>query len=151
MQCEAGVFGQPVVDGRSLGCTSSSAGTALSIATRNPTLDRFPMADVVRRLEDRGLVVRHPAMKHGELQLREVNRRARQLDVKLMRGYRAGEYKRLLEELNQLAERWEGLVEDEPGVRVRVTRRGAGHRQVFGALSSCFLVVTPVGAPCFSR
>jgi hypothetical protein len=35
------------------------------------------MADVVRRLEDRGLVVRHPAMKHGELHLREVNRRAR--------------------------------------------------------------------------
>jgi hypothetical protein len=62
--------------------------------------------------EDRGLVVRHPAMKHGELQLREVNRRARQLDVELLRGYRAAEYKRLLEELNQLAERWEGLVED---------------------------------------
>lgn len=86
-------------------------------------LDRSTMADVVRRLEDRGLVVRHPAMndgrrkllhltEHGELQLREVNLRARQLDVELLRGYRAAEYKRLLEELNQLAERWEGLVED---------------------------------------
>jgi MarR family transcriptional regulator, temperature-dependent positive regulator of motility len=83
-------------------------------------LDRSTMADVVRRLEERGLVVRHPAMNdgrrkllhltdEGERQLREVNRRARQLDVKLLRGYRSAEYRRLIEELNQLAERWEGL------------------------------------------
>lgn len=86
-------------------------------------LDRSTMADVVRRLEERGLVERHTAANdgrrkllyltdEGRRQLREVNARARQLDEKLLRGYKAAERRRLLDELQALAQRWESLVED---------------------------------------
>ncbi|MGH3451413.1 MAG: MarR family winged helix-turn-helix transcriptional regulator [Haloechinothrix sp.] len=84
-------------------------------------LDRSTMADIVRRLEDRELVVRHTAMHDGRRKLlylteeglrtlNEVNRRARELDEQLLRGYSPADRERLLDELTLLAGRWEGLV-----------------------------------------
>jgi DNA-binding MarR family transcriptional regulator len=86
-------------------------------------LDRSTMADVVRRLEERGLVERHTAANdarrkllyltaEGREHLREVDARARRLDDQLFAGYRAAERKQLLAELHVLAERWESLVAD---------------------------------------
>ena len=81
------------------------------------------MASIVRRLEDRGLVVRErPAedgrkrllrlTPEGEATLRETDRRARDLDKLLMQGYRATEQDALLRRLTALTEHWESLVDD---------------------------------------
>ncbi|WP_158847621.1 MarR family winged helix-turn-helix transcriptional regulator [Saccharothrix deserti] len=86
-------------------------------------LDRSTMADVVRRLEERGLVDRRTALndarrkllhltEEGERTLAEVNRRARDLDRKLLRGRTAAGIQQWLEELNGVAEHWESLIED---------------------------------------
>lgn len=86
-------------------------------------LDRSTMADVVRRLEERGLLARETApndgrrkllylTEAGEQTLAEVNRRARELDVKLLQGKKAADTRRWLAELNEMAAHWESLLED---------------------------------------
>ncbi|GAA1215702.1 MarR family winged helix-turn-helix transcriptional regulator [Prauserella alba] len=86
-------------------------------------LDRSTMADVVRRLEVRGLIARETAENdarrkllyltdEGREQLEGVNRRARDLDEKLVEGNDVTVTKQWLAELNALAEHWESLVED---------------------------------------
>ncbi|MFD1936823.1 MULTISPECIES: MarR family winged helix-turn-helix transcriptional regulator [Nonomuraea] len=87
-------------------------------------LDRSTMADIVRRLEDNGLIVRHTALhdgrrkllhltEEGARRLDEVNRRARALDEQLLEGYSPAERDRVLREMTALAARWEGLMGDE--------------------------------------
>ncbi|MBB3663961.1 MULTISPECIES: MarR family winged helix-turn-helix transcriptional regulator [Prauserella salsuginis group] len=86
-------------------------------------LDRSTMADVVRRLEVRGLITRETAendarrkllylTEEGREQLAGVNRRARDLDKKLVQGNDVTVTEQWLAELNALAEHWESLVED---------------------------------------
>ncbi|MGN9840398.1 MarR family winged helix-turn-helix transcriptional regulator [Nonomuraea sp. H19] len=87
-------------------------------------LDRSTMADIVRRLEDNGLIVRHTALHDGRRKLlhlteagaqrlREVNRRARELDEQLLKGYSQAERQRMLREITALAAQWEALLGDE--------------------------------------
>lgn len=86
-------------------------------------LDRSTMADVVRRLEVNGLIVRHTSMHDGRRKLlhlteagarrlHEVNRRARELDERLLQGYSQGERERVLQEMTALAARWESLIDE---------------------------------------
>ncbi|GAA2406449.1 hypothetical protein GCM10010191_13140 [Actinomadura vinacea] len=86
-------------------------------------LDRSTMADVVRRMENNGLIVRHTALhdarrkllyltEEGERRLSEVNGRARALDEQLLGGYGPAERERLLRDLTVLANHWDGLIED---------------------------------------
>ena len=86
-------------------------------------LDRSTMGSIVRRLEDRGLIVRErPAedgrkrllrlTPEGEATLRETDRRARDLDQLLMQGYDGAEQEALLRRLTVLTEHWESLVDD---------------------------------------
>jgi len=86
-------------------------------------LDRSTMADIAKRLEDRGLIVREPAptdgrrkllylSEDGEAKLAEIDRLARQLDERLLEGYAPTERERLLEELSMLSSRWEAIAED---------------------------------------
>jgi DNA-binding MarR family transcriptional regulator len=83
-------------------------------------LDRSTMADIARRLEDRGLLIRQTAehdgrrkllylSKEGVRTLREVDKRAKQLDAKLLAGYPAADRKRLVAELTKLAAHWESI------------------------------------------
>lgn len=83
-------------------------------------LDRSTMADIVRRLEDRGLVIRRTAENDGRRKLlylseagsttlREINTRARELDELLLTDYSLRQRNRLLDELSELAEAWEQL------------------------------------------
>ncbi|MFI7699272.1 MarR family winged helix-turn-helix transcriptional regulator [Nonomuraea sp. NPDC049480] len=87
-------------------------------------LDRSTMADIVRRLEDNGLIVRQTAMhdgrrkllhltEEGARRLEEVNRRARELDEHLLKGYSQAERERVLREITALAAQWEALLGDE--------------------------------------
>lgn len=84
-------------------------------------LDRSTMADIVRRLEDNGLIVRHAAphdgrrkllhlTEAGSRRLEEVNRRARELDERLLKGYSPAERERVLREITALAAQWEALM-----------------------------------------
>lgn len=87
-------------------------------------LDTSTMADVARRLEKRGLIVRRTAAddgrrkllyltEEGERTLREADGRARDLDERLLEGYEPGaERSELMRELTELADRWEGLSGD---------------------------------------
>jgi len=86
-------------------------------------LDRSTMADVVRRMEDNGLIVRETAMHdgrrkllyltdEGRRRLDEVERRTRSLDQDLMRGFSAADRERWLREMTALAGHWEGLLGD---------------------------------------
>jgi DNA-binding MarR family transcriptional regulator len=83
-------------------------------------LDRSTMADIVRRLEDRELVIRETAANDGRrkllylsdqgvAKLDEVNARALELDELLLADYSPGQRQRLLDEVTELAERWESL------------------------------------------
>jgi len=85
-------------------------------------LDRSTMADIVRRLEDRGLIVRASDAKDGRRKLlhltdlgteklAEVNTHARELDELLLRDYTRTQRVRLLDELTELAELWEGIAD----------------------------------------
>ena len=85
-------------------------------------LDRSTMADIVRRLEDRGLIVRAADAKDGRrkllhltdlgtAKLAEVNTHARELDELLLRDYTRTQRVRLLDELTELAELWEGIAD----------------------------------------
>jgi DNA-binding MarR family transcriptional regulator len=83
-------------------------------------LDRSTMADIVRRLEERGLIARKPDLHDGRRKLlyltaeglravRDVNTRARKLDERLLETYPAADRKRLLAELTALADHWESI------------------------------------------
>lgn len=86
-------------------------------------LDRSTMASIVRRLEDRLWITREtPAndgrkrllylTEQGEAILRDADRRARELDVLLMKGYGSERQDELLRQLTALSEHWESLVDD---------------------------------------
>jgi DNA-binding MarR family transcriptional regulator len=82
-------------------------------------LDTSTMADVARRLERRGLIVRRTAAddgrrkllfltEDGERALRHADDRVRALEVRLFEHYASGEERsRLLRELTELADHWE--------------------------------------------
>jgi DNA-binding MarR family transcriptional regulator len=83
-------------------------------------LDRSTMADIVRRLEDRGLVIRKTAendgrrkllylSKEGVAKLAEAEKRTRALDEVLLADYSPRQRQRLLDELTDLAELWEQI------------------------------------------
>ncbi len=87
-------------------------------------LDTSTMADVARRLEKRGLIVRRTAADdgrrkllfltdEGEEALSKADDRARALDERLLEPYgSATERVRLMRELTALADHWEGLSEE---------------------------------------
>jgi DNA-binding MarR family transcriptional regulator len=86
-------------------------------------LDRSTMTDVVRRMEDAGLIVRQTALhdgrrkllyltEEGARRLAQVNRLARALDEDLLRGYEGADRERVMRELTTLAGRWESLLDD---------------------------------------
>jgi DNA-binding MarR family transcriptional regulator len=86
-------------------------------------LDRSTMTDVVRRMEDAGLIVRQTALhdgrrkllyltEEGGRRLAEVNRLTRALDEDLLRGYEGAERDRIMRELTRLAGHWESLLDD---------------------------------------
>lgn len=90
---------------------------------RAVALDRSTMASIVRRLEDRGLIVRvtppedgRKRLLHlteeGTTSLREADKRARDLDELLMRDLGKSAETALLSRLNHIAEHWESLVDD---------------------------------------
>ncbi|WP_181763982.1 MarR family winged helix-turn-helix transcriptional regulator [Streptomyces albidus (ex Kaewkla and Franco 2022)] len=84
-------------------------------------LDTSTMADVARRLERRGLIVRKTAAddgrrkllfltEDGERALQEADDRARALDERLLEQYGSTtERSQLMRELTALADHWEGL------------------------------------------
>jgi len=90
---------------------------------RVAALDWSTMADIVRRLEKRGLVARLPSAQDGRRKLLyltdegkqalvEVNRRARALDDRLLPDWSEARRRQWLDELYQVAAHWESLVED---------------------------------------
>jgi DNA-binding PadR family transcriptional regulator len=81
------------------------------------------MADVARRLEGRGLLVRRTApddgrrkllylTEDGERVLRGAEARVEALDERLFAQHSGDERRRLLRELTDLADHWEGLSAD---------------------------------------
>ena len=85
-------------------------------------LDRSTMADVARRLEDRGLIRRDTSpsdtrrkllqlTEHGGHVLNETSQRARQLDKLLLEGYPPEDRAQVAAELIRLSEHWESLNE----------------------------------------
>jgi DNA-binding MarR family transcriptional regulator len=85
-------------------------------------LDTSTMADVARRLENRGLIVRRTAAEDGrrkllyltedgERSLRAAKLRARALDERLLAPYDADQRAQLMHLLDALAGHWEGLTE----------------------------------------
>ncbi|TGB09155.1 MarR family winged helix-turn-helix transcriptional regulator [Streptomyces sp. MZ04] len=86
-------------------------------------LDTSTMADVARRLENRGLILRKTAAddgrrkllyltEEGERALRESNRRARELDQRLLEPFGDERREEVMHLLTSLADHWEGLAED---------------------------------------
>ncbi|GAA0481553.1 MarR family winged helix-turn-helix transcriptional regulator [Streptomyces olivaceiscleroticus] len=86
-------------------------------------LDTSTMADVARRLENRGLLVRRTAAddgrrkllyltEEGERTLRAAHERARALDERLLAPYGAGQRADLMDLLTSMADHWEGLAEE---------------------------------------
>lgn len=83
-------------------------------------LDTSTMADMARRLEKRGLLMRRTApddgrrkllylTEEGEQALRAADDRARQLDERLLEPYDSAQRETLLRELTALADHWEEL------------------------------------------
>ncbi|MGW6057819.1 MarR family winged helix-turn-helix transcriptional regulator [Streptomyces sp. NPDC055189] len=86
-------------------------------------LDTSTMADVARRLENRGLLLRKTAAddgrrkllyltEEGERTLLDANRRARELDERLLEPFGAERREEVMHLLTSLADHWEGLTED---------------------------------------
>ncbi|MEV8017425.1 MarR family winged helix-turn-helix transcriptional regulator [Streptomyces sp. NPDC086554] len=86
-------------------------------------LDTSTMADVARRLENRGLIVRKTAADdgrrkllyltaEGERTLRDSHRRARELDQRLLEPFGDERREEVMQLLTSLADHWEGLAED---------------------------------------
>ncbi|MFG2376781.1 MarR family winged helix-turn-helix transcriptional regulator [Streptomyces sp. NPDC048504] len=87
------------------------------------SLDTSTMADVARRLENRGLIVRRTAAddgrrkllhltEEGERTLHEANLRARRLDERLLAPFGPERREEIMHLLTSLADHWEGLAED---------------------------------------
>ncbi|MBL1116902.1 winged helix-turn-helix transcriptional regulator [Streptomyces sp. 110] len=85
-------------------------------------LDTSTMADVARRLENRGLLARKTAAADGRRKLlyltdagkealQQANHRARRLDKILLESFDEAERERFVVELQALADRWEELAE----------------------------------------
>ncbi|WP_158171107.1 MarR family winged helix-turn-helix transcriptional regulator [Rhodococcus sp. JT-3] len=96
------------------------AGTDQGSLAVTVALDRSTMADVVRRLEERGLVMRTTDTNDGRRKLlyltpagsetyNDVYARARDLDEKLLAGRTPVERQILMAELTTLAELWENI------------------------------------------
>ena len=88
-------------------------------------LDTSTMADVARRLEGRGLILRQTAAddgrrkllfltEEGERTLHEANRRARELDERLLEPFDPALRAYLMHLLTSLADHWEVLAETLP-------------------------------------
>ncbi|MFD3925372.1 MarR family winged helix-turn-helix transcriptional regulator [Streptomyces sp. NPDC058614] len=86
-------------------------------------LDTSTMADVARRLESRGLIVRKAdaadgrrkllyLTEEGEQTLLGANARARQLDQRLLEPFGADRREEIMHLLTSLADHWEGLTEN---------------------------------------
>ncbi|MER7394573.1 MarR family winged helix-turn-helix transcriptional regulator [Streptomyces sp. NPDC000151] len=86
-------------------------------------LDTSTMADVARRLENRGLIVRRTAAddgrrkllyltEEGERTLHDANDRARALDERLLGPYDAERRADLMHLLTSMADHWEGLARE---------------------------------------
>ncbi|MFI7099372.1 MarR family winged helix-turn-helix transcriptional regulator [Streptomyces sp. NPDC050161] len=86
-------------------------------------LDTSTMADVARRLENRGLIVRRTAAadgrrkllfltEEGRRTLHDARDRARQLDERLLAPYDAEQRPDLMHLLTSLADHWESLAGD---------------------------------------
>jgi DNA-binding MarR family transcriptional regulator len=86
-------------------------------------LDTSTMGDVARRLETRGLLVRHTAAadgrrkllyltEEGERALRTARGRLDLLDEQLLAPFGAGQRTELIRLLTSLADHWEGLNQD---------------------------------------
>ena len=87
------------------------------------SLDTSTMADVARRLENRGLIVRRTAAddgrrkllhltEEGQQTLQGANRRARQLDERLLGPFGPERREEVMHLITSLADHWEGLAED---------------------------------------
>lgn len=90
---------------------------------RAVALDRSTMGSIVKRLEDRKLIIRATPPDDGRKRLlyltdsgattlREDRDKARALDAMLMRDVATSDEPALLERLNGIAEQWESFVED---------------------------------------
>ncbi|GEM_PF-59811 len=86
-------------------------------------LDSSTMADVARRLENRGLLARTPSpadarrklldlTEEGRATVHDANRRARKLDEELMRPIPPEQRAQVLEHLSTLADHWEQLSQE---------------------------------------
>jgi len=86
-------------------------------------LDTSTMADVARRLEGRGLLVRRTAADDGRRKLlylteegaqtlHDANKRARQLDQRLLSPYDAAQQTEFMHLLTSLADHWEALARE---------------------------------------
>ncbi|MEV0908904.1 MarR family winged helix-turn-helix transcriptional regulator [Streptomyces hokutonensis] len=87
------------------------------------SLDTSTMADVARRLENRGLIVRRTAAddgrrkllyltEEGEETLHDANLRARRLDERLLEPFGPEQREHIMHLFMSLADHWEGLTED---------------------------------------
>lgn len=87
------------------------------------SLDTSTMADVARRLENRGLIVRRTAAddgrrkllhltEEGERTLHDANLRARRLDERLLAPFGPEQREDIMRLFTSLADHWEGLAED---------------------------------------
>lgn len=83
-------------------------------------LDRSTMADIARRMQEKGLITRIPDLKDGRRRLLNLtaeghetlarsNTRARQLDEQLLAGMDADERAHVMTVLESLSERWLNL------------------------------------------
>jgi DNA-binding MarR family transcriptional regulator len=86
-------------------------------------LDTSTMADVARRLEGRGLIVRRTAADDGRRKLlylteegaktlHDANKRARQLDQRLLSPYDPAQQTEFMRHLTSLADHWEALARE---------------------------------------
>lgn len=103
-----------------LTATAAYPGVDQRTLASSVTVDTSTMADIVRRLVQRGLVHRQTSVEDGRrrllyltpegvTQLDEVTQRARAVDEKLMAGYSADERERIFKELIVLGDKWEAL------------------------------------------
>ncbi|MBQ1121961.1 MarR family winged helix-turn-helix transcriptional regulator [Streptomyces sp. B15] len=103
-----------------VGANPGNDQTSLACAV---ALDSSTMADLARRLEDRGLLERRTAAAdgrrkllfltpEGERALQTADARARKLDERLLERYDSADRDRLLRELTALADDWERLSVD---------------------------------------
>ena len=103
-----------------LQCVDANPGWDQRSIARLVALDTSTMADVARRLEDRGLLDRRASTHDGRRKLlystregvkvlRAANKRARALDKLLLEQYSEEERAQLIDTLRSLADLWEML------------------------------------------